>query len=142
MNIHANSRESFHGFDHDSREAQVLRVFVEMPQHGHTDRQIAAVLGFKDLNAVRPTITRLTDLGYLYELCHVQCPETNRRVRASAYDADRTKKRTPKIRSIPITPEIRKALESLMVRHTNHTPAQVVHWALVQALKGNTDANV
>ena len=42
-----------------------------------------------------------------------------------------------KTRSIPITPEIRKALDALMLRHKNHTAAQIVHWALVQALKGN-----
>lgn len=128
---HANSREAFHEFDHDSREAKVLGVFRSANLAGFTDRNIADILGYPDMNAVRPTITRLTDLGFLHEIGSVVCQTTKRVVRVSSLAPDRSKQQTPSERSITITPEIRTTLATLRLRYPHSTTEQLVHRGLV-----------
>lgn len=46
-----------------------------------TDREIKELMGFGDMNAVRPRITELIKFGYIEEVGSVKCPVTNQTVR-------------------------------------------------------------
>ena len=47
----------------------------------HTDRQVKTILGFDDMNQVRPRITELIQLGLLEEVGKTKCPITCKMVR-------------------------------------------------------------
>ncbi len=81
-NLHANSVASFESFQLSERDALVLGVFTASTV-ALTDRQVADRLGFADMNAVRPSITRLTERHILQEYASVKCPKTKKTVRTS-----------------------------------------------------------
>lgn len=76
--IHTNSRRAFHTAPLAERWEMVARVLQTGPK---TDRQVCEALGFGDMNAVRPTITRMIDNGFAAETGHAKCHVTGRRVR-------------------------------------------------------------
>lgn len=78
---HINSVLSNLATDHESRESQVLAAYKRIGDPA-TDRQIAAVLGYADMNTVRPSITRLVYDGILKQTASVRCKVTGRSVRA------------------------------------------------------------
>lgn len=80
-NVHANSIEAFHASARMiSRRAQAVLEWVR--EHGRaTDRQIARGLGFAEMNAVRPRVTELVDLGVLHEVGSTRCEVTGKTVR-------------------------------------------------------------
>tara|TARA_R100001163_G_scaffold14424_1_gene13172 strand:- start:4136 stop:4414 length:279 start_codon:yes stop_codon:yes gene_type:complete len=47
----------------------------------YTDRQVKTILGFNDMNQVRPRITELIQLGLLEEVGKTKCPITCKMVR-------------------------------------------------------------
>ncbi|MCY3021499.1 MAG: hypothetical protein NTW87_20995 [Planctomycetota bacterium] len=62
-----------------TRAAQIMAwVLTNGP---HTDREVAAGLGFHDLNAVRPRITELVAAGLLCELRNAKDDLTGKTVR-------------------------------------------------------------
>lgn len=79
--IHPNSRKSHAETDHDTRTNQILDAY-ELSPDPLTDRQIAEALGFADMNAVRPCITRLVRDQIIVEADAVVCGVTGRTVRA------------------------------------------------------------
>lgn len=46
-----------------------------------TDRMVKDMLGFEDMNSVRPRITELVKNGYLEESDRAKCPVTGKQVR-------------------------------------------------------------
>lgn len=76
--IHPNTRSAFRTAPLAERWEMVARVLVTGAK---TDRQVCEALGFRDMNAVRPTITRMIDSGYAAETGRVKCHVTGRRVR-------------------------------------------------------------
>ena len=62
------------------RSAVILRWLVAHPR-AYTDREIAAGMGFPDMNCVRPRITELVEAGLLREQDSVRCPVTGKTVR-------------------------------------------------------------
>lgn len=84
MSIHTHSRESFESFQAEGklsmRQAAILQWLMANPK-AFTDREIAAGMGFFDMNAVRPRITELIQQGILEECDSVRCPVTGKSVR-------------------------------------------------------------
>lgn len=81
MNMHANSLEAYRSLNLGERCALVLSVYADSSPLGLTDRQCMTMLGFSELNQVRPRITELIDGEYLKEIDNVKCAITNRKVR-------------------------------------------------------------
>jgi hypothetical protein len=81
-NMHQNSLESYDRFDFSEREKAVAGALLRL--RTATDRQVAEHLGYADMNAVRPTITHLTQRGAVREVGAIRCPVTGRKVRVSA----------------------------------------------------------
>jgi hypothetical protein len=84
---HENSRESFHAPGAAlGRSERTAAILGWLAMHGPaTDRDIAAGLGFADLNAVRPRITEGIQSGLFVELLlHARCPVTGKLVRRVA----------------------------------------------------------
>lgn len=79
--VHPNSLAAYHGSGPAlSRRAQTVLDWLRA--HGPaTDRQAARGLGFGDMNAVRPRITELVDLGLLRETGSRRCEVTGKTVR-------------------------------------------------------------
>lgn len=62
------------------RRAQAIVAWIE--KHGpHTDREVAAGMGFDHRSAVQPRITELIESNQLMEVGDVACPVTGKRVR-------------------------------------------------------------
>ena len=81
--IHANSLAAYHDGElgaFTKREQEILRV-LGGPGPQITDRTCMKLLGYTDMNAVRPRITELIAKGVLCESGRVACPETGKRVR-------------------------------------------------------------
>ena len=81
MSMHSNSIEAYRSLNLGERCALVLSVYANGSPLGLTDRQCMTILGFSELNQVRPRITELIGGGYLKEICSVKCDITNRKVR-------------------------------------------------------------
>lgn len=90
--IHRHSRMA-HDLFPASKRAQAVLGAIERTGPA-TDRQICSACGYSDMNAVRPTITRLVEDGVLRETGSVKCPITNRTVRVVAIITPPT--RTPR----------------------------------------------
>ena len=58
MDIHENSLEAFKTLDKASRQELVLECYHRYPL-GLTDRDVKDLLGFNDMNTVRPRITEM-----------------------------------------------------------------------------------
>lgn len=78
--IHENSRKAWREINTSQRETEILKVFE---QHGTlTDRQVCRIMGFPEMNNVRPRITEMIDSGVLVEVKKTRCPVTGKTVRA------------------------------------------------------------
>lgn len=134
MPIHKNSIASFYGFDHDSREGAVIRAFVR-PM---TDREIMQRLGFVDMNTVRPSITKLTQLGVLEEVGTAVCPVTDREVRVSQLvPKHRFARKKAKRVCIRVGPKTQSMLDDYCATHTRIAPTTVLWRALRAYVQAN-----
>lgn len=84
--IHLNSIASYRRlaeFQLAERKEMIIGLLV---QYGPlTDREVADKLGFVDMNAVRPRITELLQLGWIVETGSIYDMETERHVRMIKY---------------------------------------------------------
>ena len=78
---HRNSIISFKDIRPASRYSHILEAYKH-ENRPLTDREVARMLGFTDLNAVRPRISELIDFGILMETGNTQDKETKKAVRA------------------------------------------------------------
>lgn len=77
--MHNDSLKSWREINMSRRMKTVMQAFV---YNGClTDRQARDVLGFDDMNSVRPAITRLCDMGLLIERGQIRCQTTGKTVR-------------------------------------------------------------
>tara|TARA_R110000772_G_scaffold95261_2_gene193491 strand:+ start:331 stop:639 length:309 start_codon:yes stop_codon:yes gene_type:complete len=81
--IHSNSVAAYDENEREQmfskRECEIIRAFERFG--ARTDRQILALLGYTDPNAVRPRITELINKGVLEQTDDKVCPVTEKRVR-------------------------------------------------------------
>jgi hypothetical protein len=63
----------------DGRHNDILKLYK--PDSKFTDRGIAVLLGFADINMVRPRLSELIDFGYLRECGKTKDMVTGRTVR-------------------------------------------------------------
>lgn len=79
--IHRNSIQSFHEIrDKLNGKHQVIWDAFKSSEN-LTDRMVKDMLGFEDMNSVRPRITELVKNGYLVEVDRSKCPVTGKKVR-------------------------------------------------------------
>lgn len=80
--VHPNSAQAYHDAapELSERAAAVLAVY-RRATHPITDRDVKDVLGFADMNAVRPRITELIESGALRECGRVKDSVTGKMVR-------------------------------------------------------------
>jgi predicted HTH transcriptional regulator len=79
--MHDNSVAAYHA-EESKLSTRAQAVLAWILKHGpHTDRQVAAGMGFEHRSAVQPRITELIDAGKLMEVCSVRCPVTGKSVR-------------------------------------------------------------
>lgn len=82
MLIHANSHESFKNLSRDKRRQRILSIYqASAGVECFTDRQICRMLGFEDLNAVRPRISEMVKEGLLFEAGKIKDELTKTSVR-------------------------------------------------------------
>ena len=67
-----------------TRQREILRFLVNKKGQAFTDRGIMRVLGFTEMNQVRPRITELLRVGAILEVGKTKCPVTGRTVRTVA----------------------------------------------------------
>lgn len=81
--MHANSLDAYASIPFGQFKAAVFDCFVA---HGQpmTDRECAGIMGFTDMNAVRPKITMLVKEQRLREVDSIRCPVSGRTVRRCA----------------------------------------------------------
>ena len=81
--IHANSLAAYHDGElgaFTKRQREILGVLGGTGPK-ITDRTCMKLLGYTDMNAVRPRITELIKKGVLRESGQISCPETKKKVR-------------------------------------------------------------
>lgn len=80
--VHPNSAQAYHDAapELSKRAADVLAVY-RRATHPITDREVKDVLGFADMNAVRPRITELIESGLLRECGRIKDDATRKMVR-------------------------------------------------------------
>lgn len=82
--MHTHSHLAFEAMQEEGklsrRKAAILQWLLANPRPW-TDREIAAGMGYYDMNAVRPRITELVQSGILEECASILCPITRKRVR-------------------------------------------------------------
>lgn len=79
--VHQHSIDAYHGSaPMISRRAQMVLEWIRANGRA-TDRQIVEGLGFRDMNACRPRVTELVQLGALREVGSTVCPVTGKTVR-------------------------------------------------------------
>lgn len=83
---HPNSTVAFAQEREDGKLGHRAAMILDAARRGgtetyFTDRQMMAKLGFTDMNAVRPRITELIDIGLLVEVGAIRCPVTSKKVR-------------------------------------------------------------
>jgi hypothetical protein len=84
MSIHTHSHMAFEDMQTGgklSRRQAAILAWLLTRNRPHTDREVAAGMGYPDMNAVRPRITELLRMGILEETDAVHCPITSKRVR-------------------------------------------------------------
>ena len=80
--IHRNSIQSFHEIrDKLAGKHQAIWDAFRSVERNLTDRMVKDMLGFEDMNSVRPRITELVKHGYLEEVDRAKCPVTGKQVR-------------------------------------------------------------
>jgi len=80
--MHTNSIAAHHA-EKDNlshRAMNIVSVFKSMAEP-LTDREVALLMGFSDMNSVRPRITELCKAGVVYEVDSVTCTVTKKTVR-------------------------------------------------------------
>ena len=80
--LHPHSLEAYYAGQLEAftrREQEILTAYTQLGRA--TDRDICHLLGFKDLNCVRPRITKLVRDGVLQEVGTQVCVITGRKVR-------------------------------------------------------------
>lgn len=80
MTLHDNSFMSLKQVKKHKRRDQIFKVYYQS-NTPLTDRQVAGVLGFPDLNSVRPRITELVEAKILREAGQAKDSLTGRTVR-------------------------------------------------------------
>lgn len=81
MSVHANSIDCYHA-EETKLSKRAEAVYAWITEHGpHTDREVAAGMGFSHRSAVQPRISELVESGRLMEVGNVKCPETGKSVR-------------------------------------------------------------
>jgi len=65
--LHENSINAYQQLNKQARHEVILRVYFQHPE-GLTDREVAKILGFEDMNCVRPRITELVQDKKLKEI--------------------------------------------------------------------------
>lgn len=82
MDIHDNSLEAFKTLDKASRQKMVLECYHRYPL-GLTDRDVKDLLGFSDMNSVRPRVSEMIkeDRPRLEEKKKIRDSVTGRNVR-------------------------------------------------------------
>jgi len=80
--IHRNSIQSF-GEIREKLAGKHQVIWDAFHKHSDklTDRMVKDMLGFEDMNSVRPRITELIKNGYLLESDRAKCPVTGKKVR-------------------------------------------------------------
>jgi len=80
--MHTNSIAAHHAEKENlsKRSTSIAAVFADMDEP-LTDREVAALLNFGDMNSVRPRITELCKAGVIYEYDSVVCTVTGKTVR-------------------------------------------------------------
>ena len=81
--IHDNSRESYKENEGSGRGPTYRQKILDLltRQSPLTDRQIIDTLGVRDVNNIRPEITRLKQAGQIREYGKTKCPVTGKTVR-------------------------------------------------------------
>lgn len=83
--MHRNSMDAWLAFKQEAGE-RMREIMDDIEAHGSgTDRQILQRCKRQDMNEVRPTITRLVRLGYLFEVASVKDAQTGRMVRVVGF---------------------------------------------------------
>lgn len=80
MPVHANSITAHHGNRYDQRCRDILAAYHKIARPA-TDREIMEAIGRQDMNAVRPRINGLRDMGVLVEMTPARCKVTGKTVR-------------------------------------------------------------
>lgn len=86
MHSHPNSTAALAGEQQNGRlgrRAEAVLAALRTCASPPTDRDLAEKLGFADLNAVRPRITELIELGLVVEMPSIACPVTGKTVRTT-----------------------------------------------------------
>jgi hypothetical protein len=63
------------------RASLILNLLCNPSMGESTDREVKEMLGFSDMNSVRPRITELLKMGLLVECGSKECPVTGKLVR-------------------------------------------------------------
>tara|TARA_R100001510_G_scaffold55612_1_gene59819 strand:+ start:2475 stop:2753 length:279 start_codon:yes stop_codon:yes gene_type:complete len=84
--MHNNSIKAYHEElpRLSKRASDIYNFFANIDNRNErffTDRQVKTILGFDDMNQVRPRITELIKLGLLEEVAKIKCPTTRKVVR-------------------------------------------------------------
>lgn len=80
--MHDNSLSAFSEIsDERSERATLIYNLLANMARPMTDREVARMLGFQDLNAVRPRLTELLEGHWLVESTSIKCPVTGKTVR-------------------------------------------------------------
>lgn len=66
--IHPNSIEAYHTLDRETRRKLIFNTYQDRPNDCLTDREVAKIMGFEDMNLCRPRITELVKSGLLAEV--------------------------------------------------------------------------
>lgn len=77
--MHTNSLTAYQSLNSAHRREIIAQAYAD---HGRmTDRELCAILGFRDMNNVRPRVTDMIHDGVLVEVATVKDPLTRRPVR-------------------------------------------------------------
>lgn len=80
--IHRNSIQSFHEIrDKLAGKHKAIWDTFQSVDKNLTDRMVKDMLGFEDMNSVRPRITEMVKNGFLQEVDQAKCPVTGKKVR-------------------------------------------------------------
>lgn len=77
--IHPNSYQAYHSINKSQRRHIIQRIYEVYGSL--TDRQVCDILGFRDLNSVRPRISEMIDDGVLVECGNKKDEITHKTVR-------------------------------------------------------------
>lgn len=97
--MHANSIAAYNSSDFSDRERAILDVYITNARYPLTDREVMTLLGFSDMNSVRPRISKLIDRKMLRDVCDVLDHSTGKTVRACKYDGPKAE---PVQQTIPL----------------------------------------